>query len=229
MQLSAIIPAYNEVEHVDSWLDEVSHALRGRFDFEIVVVDDGSTDTTFNCLTELRRDTPQLKVVRHRCNFGQSARPISGVKNARTRLIDTLDGDGQSGPADILALFERTIDVADDGATVPADGNRQKHNDSWLRCFSLRVTNVVRQRLFKDDCLDIGRALKIFSGDIFLMLPHFNHLHRLLPAPVNHRSRKRGQSKYGVWNRLWIEMVDLFGVMRLQWRPCRPEWGYESE
>ncbi len=241
MQLSVIIPVYNEVDNVASLLGEVNRALRGHLDFEVVVVDDGSTDGTFNRLTELRRNTPELRVVRHRRNFGQSAGIISGVKNARAPIIATLDGDGQNDPADIPALFERAIDVGGDGAPVLVAGNRQKRNDSWLRRFSSRVANGVRQRLLKDDCRDTGCGLKVFPRDTFLMLPHFDHLHRFLPAlfkraganvvnaPVNHRPRTRGQSKYGVWNRLWVGIVDLFGVMWLQRRSCRPEWDYEPE
>lgn len=241
MQLSVIIPVYNEVDNVDSLLGEVNRALRGHLDFEVVVVDDGSTDGTFNRLTELRRNTPELRVVRHRRNFGQSAGIISGVKNARAPIIATLDGDGQNDPADIPALFERAIGVGGDGAPVLVAGNRQKRNDSWLRRFSSRVANGVRQRLLKDDCRDTGCGLKVFPRDTFLMLPHFDHLHRFLPAlfkraganvvnaPVNHRPRTRGQSKYGVRNRLWVGIVDLFGVMWLQRRPCRPEWDYEPE
>lgn len=241
MQLSVIIPVYNEVDNVASLLGEVNHVLRGRFEFEMVVVDDGSTDGTFNRLTQLRRDTPELKVVRHRRNFGQSAGVISGVKTARAPIIATLDGDGQNDPADIPALFECAIRVADAGAPVLVAGNRQKRNDSWLQRFSSRVANGARQRLLNDDCRDAGCGLKVFSRDIFLMLPHFDHPHRFLPAlfkrvganvvnaPVNHRPRTRGQSKCGVWNRLRVGIVDLFGIMWLQRRPYRPEWDYEPE
>ncbi|MEJ2346610.1 MAG: glycosyltransferase family 2 protein [Gammaproteobacteria bacterium] len=241
MQLSVVIPMYNEVDNAASLLHEVGAALRGRFAYEIVVVDDGSSDGTGERLMELKRDIAELRVVRHRRNFGQSAGIFSGIRAATAPLVATLDGDGQNNPADIPALYEEAQRQAGSGASVLVAGNRHKRNDNWLRRLSSRVANGVRQGLLQDDCMDTGCGLKVFPRQTFLELPHFDHFHRFLPAlfkraggrivnvPVGHRPRAHGQSKYGIWNRLWVGIIDLMGVRWLQRRPCRPEWEYESE
>jgi len=242
MQLSVVIPMYNEVENAALLVEEVRNALGGRLEYEVVVVDDGSKDGTTEALLELRQTVPELRVVRHRGNFGQSAGIVSGVRAARASWIATLDGDGQNDPADIPGLFEEAQrrEPETRGPLLVA-GNRRKRIDTWLRRLSSRVANGVRQGLLKDDCADTGCGLKVFQREAFLQLPLFDHVHRFMPAlfkraggqivnvPVNHRPRTLGQSKYGVWNRLWVGIVDLFGVMWLQRRPCRPEWENDPE
>ena len=233
MQLSVVIPFFNEIDNAAPLLREVHAALDGQLGYEIVAVDDGSTDGTRERLLTLHDELPTLRIVRHQGNFGQSAAIVSGVLAARSPVIATLDGDGQNDPADIPALHAEYRRMAQ-GPTLVA-GNRNKRQDSWLKRLSSRIANGVRQGLLRDDCSDTGCGLKLFPREIFLTLPHFDHLHRFLPAlfkragarinnvPVNHRPRTRGQSKYGVSNRLWVGIVDLFGVMWLQRRPCRPE------
>lgn len=230
MHLSVVIPMFNEAENVSSLLEEINEALEGRLDYEIVVVDDGSEDDTQKILTSLQAQMPRLNVVIHRNKAGQSAAIVSGVRMSRSPWIATLDGDGQNDPADIPALFENTTGV--DAAAEPLliAGYRRKRNDNQLRRLSSRVANGIRQSLLKDGCSDTGCGLKIFPRDAFMALPHFDHMHRFLPAlfrrehvtvinvPVNHRPRLGGQSKYGVWNRLWVGIVDLFGVLWLQRR-----------
>jgi dolichol-phosphate mannosyltransferase len=241
MQLSVVIPMFNEAENVGTLLQEVRSALGGRVDYEIVVVDDGSTDGTWKRLMELRSEIPELRPVRHSVNFGQSAAIASGVKAARSPWIATLDGDGQNDPADIPELWNQRDQYVASQHPLLIAGRRRKRNDTWLRRLSSRVANGVRQWLLRDDCSDTGCGLKIFERSAFLDVPRFDHMHRFLPAlfkraggtviniPVNHRPRMRGQSKYGVWNRLWVGIVDLFGVMWLQRRACRPELDHESE
>jgi len=235
MQLSVVIPVYNEVENISLLLREVATALDGRLEYEIIAVDDGSTDGSLAFLQGLHHELPTLRLVRHRRNFGQSAALVSGVRAARGPLIATLDGDGQNDPADIPALYAEYEQQARQPDPVLIAGNRARRQDRWLKRLSSRIANGVRQGLLRDDCPDTGCGLKLFSREMFLALPHFDHLHRFLPAlfkragarvvnvPVNHRPRLRGQSKYGVSNRLWVGVVDLFGVMWLQRRPCRPE------
>ncbi len=235
MQLSVVIPMYNEADNACPLLREVHAALDGRIDYEVVVVDDGSTDDTVHRLDTLRQEIPQLRVLRHRRNLGQSTAILSGVRAAAAPWIATLDGDGQNAPADIPTLFAETRSLSDALAPVIIVGRRQKRADSWLRRVSSRVANSVRQRLLSDDCPDTGCGLKVFQRDVFLALPHFDHFHRFLPAllkraggsvinvPVSHRPRLHGRSKYGVHNRLWVGIVDLLGVLWLQGRPCAPE------
>lgn len=230
MKLSIVIPMFNEAESAPYLLREIREALEGDMDYEVIVVNDGSQDTTGEVLQTLQASMPRLRVITHGNNSGQSASIISGVRAARAPWIATLDGDGQNDPADIPALFEQTSGVDPGQEPLLIAGYRRKRNDNWLRRLSSRVANAVRQFLLRDGCSDTGCGLKIFPRETFMTLPHFNHIHRFLPAlfhrahsrvinvPVNHRPRERGQSKYGVGNRLWVGIVDLFGVLWLQGR-----------
>ncbi|MEJ2308462.1 MAG: glycosyltransferase family 2 protein [Gammaproteobacteria bacterium] len=230
MQLSVVIPMLNEAENAAHLLEEIQQALEGRLDYEIVVVSDGSQDATEEILTVLQAGMPRLNVVIHSHQAGQSAAIVSGVKYAHAPWIATLDGDGQNDPADIPALFDHAMRADAAGEPLLIAGNRRKRNDNSLRRLSSRIANGIRQSLLKDGCADTGCGLKVFPREAFMALPHFDHMHRFLPAlfqrehvgvinvPVNHRPRLGGTSKYGVWNRLWVGIVDLFGVFWLQRR-----------
>ncbi len=233
MSVSVVIAAFNEAENLGYLIDEVGTALRGIDDWEVVVVDDGSSDETPRRVAELAHRERRLRWVRHRRNAGQSAALVTGVRLARHPLIATLDGDGQNDPADIPALLAAFRAEADPLLLVV--GERRRRRDSALRRLSSRVANRVRRALLDDDCPDTGCGLKVFAREAFLELPRFDHMHRFLPAlfkraggrvlnvPVNHRPRRAGESKYGVHNRLWVGLVDLLGVIWLARRPCRPQ------
>jgi len=230
--LSVVVPVHNEVDNVTTLIEEIHAALDGVVDFEAVFVDDASEDGTPRLLVELSRRFPRLRVLRHRQNSGQSTAIATGVRAARGRLVATLDGDGQNDPADIPALLSRWSQDGGDRAGQPLllAGWRSKRNDTWLRRLSSRIANGVRGRLLGDGTPDTGCGLKLFARTAFLDLPYFDHMHRFLPAlvvrhggrvvsvPVGHRARLRGQSHYGVWNRLWVGLVDLGGVMWLRRR-----------
>ncbi|HHF7345868.1 TPA: glycosyltransferase family 2 protein [Legionella feeleii] len=229
--LSIIIPVYNEVDNVEPLYEEIVATLSATdFPYEVIFVDDGSKDGTVEKLYSLSQRYSNFRVVYHKRNFGQSAAFLSGAKAARYALLVTLDGDGQNDPADIPRLVEQVQDFR----TVVL-GNRKKRDDNYLRKLSSRIGNSVRQRLLHDGCPDTGCSLKLFPREAFLALPHFNHLHRFLPAlfkragfklvnlPVNHRPRRHGVSKYGVMNRLFVGIHDLIGVRWLLKRPCAPE------
>lgn len=230
-QLSVVIPMYNEAENVEPLIQEVFDALQ-QISHEIIVVDDGSGDDTFKNLTIQQQTTPTLKIIKHQRNFGQSASLVSGIRAAEGTWIATLDGDGQNPPHDILKLLSDMGDEPDP-YTLYA-GNREKRQDSWLKKLTSRLGNGIRRLLLRDQCPDTGCSLKLFAKSTFLTLPHFAHLHRYLPAlfiraggnvvniPVSHRPRIRGKSKYGIFNRLWVGISDLFGVMWLIRRPCCP-------
>ncbi len=231
INLSIVIPVYNEVDNVENLYREIVKALPvERFHYEVIFVDDGSTDGTNECLKNLATEHVNLHALYHKRNYGQSAALLSGVKGARFSMIVTMDGDGQNDPADIPLLFEQLQD-----AKTVVLGNRKKRDDNGLRKFSSRVGNGIRRALLKDECSDTGCSLKLFPREAFLALPHFNHLHRFLPAlfkragyklvnlPVNHRPRWHGVSKYGVMNRLFVSIHDLIGVRWLLRRPCAPE------
>lgn len=232
--LSVVVPVFNEAENVLPLLAEIEAALAAsRMAFEIVYVDDGSHDDTPKLLAEAQTRFPRLRTVRLRRNCGQSTAIREGVKAARGRLIATLDGDGQNDPADIPRLLAALPQGASPLPLVA--GLRRKRRDNWLRRVSSRIANALRSRMLKDGTPDTGCSLKLFERETFLELPFFDHMHRFLPAlfrrqglevvmvDVGHRPRARGVSKYGVMNRLWVGIVDLFGVMWLQRRMTSPE------
>lgn len=224
MKLSVVIPVCNEVENVASLAREAQAALRAHQPCEIIFVDDGSTDGTATAVSAARdAGIPEIRLLRHARRCGQSAAVWSGVRAARADWIATLDGDGQNDPADIPRLLEAL--QAGDAALRLVMGNRKaSRQDSWLRKVSSRIANGVRGRLLRDGTPDTGCGIKLMHRATFLDLPRFNHMHRFLPAlflragakvisvPVRHRPRTRGTSKYGVHNRLWVGIVDLFGV-----------------
>lgn len=230
MNISVVIPVYNESENIIKLVEEVREALEGQLEYEVIVVDDCSTDDTYSCLIAHQKQDPHLKVVQHRRNQGQSAGVVSGVRAACAEWIATLDGDGQNVPADILVLWNYLQQENTSEHLKMVAGHRVQRNDSRFKLFSSKVANAIRGWLLKDGTPDTGCGLKLFSRDVFLSVPVFDHLHRFLPAmfqregwlvesqPVSHRSRQHGVSKYGLNNRLWVGIIDMFGVAWLQRR-----------
>lgn len=232
--VSVVVPALNEAENIRPLVDEILAALGQDPDLEIIYVDDGSDDESPRIFVELAAElAPRFRCVRHRSRCGQSTGVWTGVRAARNRWIATLDADGQNDPANIPAMLEKLFEAGDPTRRLVA-GWRQKRRDTWLKRISSRIANRVRAAFLKDDTPDTGCGLKVFSRELFLMLPYFNHMHRFLPAltlraggevvsvPVNHRPRTQGVSKYGFHNRLWVGIVDLFGVAWLQRRAKVP-------
>lgn len=228
VRYSVVIPCYNECDNVRSLLDEVRAACGARAGYEIVVVDDHSTDGTLDRLREAKDAMPGLlRVVAHSVNRGQSAALCSGIDAARGEWIVTLDGDGQNDPADIPKLLARVLSgpVPESGTIVC--GYRKQRRDNWVRRLSSRIANGVRAYALGDATPDTGCGLKIVGRAVFMQLPRFDHMHRFLPAlvqraggssvsvEVHHRPRLHGHSKYGIGNRLWVGITDLFGVMWL--------------
>jgi dolichol-phosphate mannosyltransferase len=234
MDLSVVIPVKNEAGNIAPLVAEIAAALDRLVDYEIVYVDDGSTDATAAEIRDLQDSNSRLRLMRHARSCGQSAAIRSGVKAARGLWIATLDGDGQNDPADIPALWR----IAQDASAVPPlliAGQRTRRQDSWSKRRASRIANAVRRRLLHDDTPDTGCGLKLFRRSLFLDLPYFDHMHRFLPAlvlreggivrsvPVNHRPRQRGVSNYGVLDRLAVGITDLLGVLWLRRRAARPQ------
>ena len=232
MELTVVIPVFNEVGSIASLLDEICGQLDDKLDYAIIVVDDGSTDSTPGVLQASRRAHSRLRILRHRRCYGQSAAIATGVQAANSPWIATLDGDGQNDPADILALY-RVMDKSP-GAGMLVTGYRKQRRDGWLKRSSSRVANAVRAAVLHDATPDSACGLKVFARDAFLALPQFDHMHRFLPAlvqrqggkvlsiEVQHRPRRRGVSKYGVHDRLWAGIIDMLGVRWLQRRTRQP-------
>ena len=229
-RLSVVVPIKNEQDNIEPLVREIVSALTDKATFEIIYVDDGSTDASQARLQALKAEFPMLRVIRHRASCGQSRAITTGVSAARYEWIATLDGDGQNDPADIPALLTKLGEPAQPENLELLAGWRARRIDTFLRRLSSKVANGVRSRLLKDNTPDTGCGLKLFARDTFLQLPNFDHVHRFLPAlvmrnggavvsvPVHHRARERGTSKYGIHNRLWVGIVDLFGVAWLQRR-----------
>jgi dolichol-phosphate mannosyltransferase len=228
-ELSVVVPVMNEAENIAPLVREIAAALTGRVRFEIVYVDDGSTDDSFDRLRALRAEFPMLRAQRHARRRGQSAAVLTGVKAARAAVIATLDGDGQNNPADIPALLDayRAHTAANTVASTQPlmlAGHRTTRRDSWIKRISSRLANRYRAGKLKDDTPDTGCGLKLFPRAVFLGFPAFDHMHRFLPAlmiraggivrsvPVSHRPRERGTSKYGTWDRLVVGLADVRGV-----------------
>jgi dolichol-phosphate mannosyltransferase len=229
-EISVVVPVCNEEENVVPLAREIATALRGRARFEAIFVDDGSDDGTAKAvLAERAAGMSELRLLKHSGRRGQSAAVWTGVQAARGPWIATLDGDGQNDPADIPSLIAARDDPANRDVLIFM-GNRVTRRDTWLRRLSSRIANGVRGGLLDDGTPDTGCGIKLLHRDTYLTLPMFDHMHRFLPAlfqragsrvvsvPVNHRPRTRGTSKYGLWNRLWVGIVDIFGVMWLKRR-----------
>jgi dolichol-phosphate mannosyltransferase len=228
LELSLVIPAYNERENFAPLLAEIGAALKGRT-YEVVVVDDGSTDGSLDTLKALQGDYPQLHIVAFEHNAGQTAAFAAGFRVARAPVVITLDADLQNDPADIPKLvdtLERT------GATAVAGYRAARRDTPWKRLQS-RIANGVRNRLNGEVIRDTGCSLKAFRTDAVRALPLFGGMHRFLPTlikmqggtvtevPVGHRPRRYGVTKYGMWNRVLRSLIDAFAVRWMQRRALR--------
>jgi dolichol-phosphate mannosyltransferase len=226
---SVVVPVCNEAENVDPLVREI-HAAMSTRDYEMIFIDDGSTDDTGAILTKLKAEFPTLRVLRHSFRSGQSAAVASGVRAARAPWIATLDGDGQNDPADIPKLIAERDSANGRGVLLFMGNRKASRKDTAFRKLQSAIANGVRSGLLGDGTPDTGCGIKLFSRDLFMELPRFDHMHRFLPAlfqrhgarvvsvPVSHRARTRGTSKYGMLNRLWVGIVDIIGVMWLRRR-----------
>ena len=229
--ISVVVPVFDEAGAAPALAQEIAAAFAGR-SFEIIFVDDASCDDTRAVLSALRAEIPQLRVLSHQRNSGQSRAIRSGILGARGAVIVTLDGDGQNDPADGPALVDTLMAAGPDLAMV--GGERVNRQDSQAKKWASRFGNGIRRRLLHDTARDTGCGLKAFRREAFLRLPYFDHVHRYLPAlmlregyrvefrPVHHRHRQTGQSKYTNVGRLLASVSDLLGVMWLQSRSRNP-------
>ena len=226
VELSIVLPVHNEEDNLEPLMQEIEQAVRPLArTFEVICVDDRSTDRSLAVLDRLCRTRPFLRVVRHRINSGESAGHATGFAHARGELVVTMDADQQNDPADIPALIAA---LAPDVAAVC--GVRRRREDDWVRRLSSRLANGYRNAVTGDRVSDAGCTFRVLRRAALGEVPVFNGMHRFLPTilryqgyrvielPVNHRPRTRGQSKYGVGNRLWRGLRDC---MAMRWYRTR--------
>ena len=222
-KISIVIPIFNELKNIQNLYDEIVSSIYESIKFEIIFVDDGSTDGSNKLLNNLY-EKKLIRLFSHNENLGQSHSILTGTKNAKYDTIVTLDGDGQNNPSDIIKLFNVYLSSKNFSLV---GGIRIKRQDNITKIISSVIANKIRSFVLKDDCLDTGCSLKIFSKRVFLNLPFFDGIHRFLPAlykgygyktcfiPVDHRLRTHGQSKYGIRNRLFKGIYDLLKVRKI--------------
>lgn len=222
VDVSIVVPVRNEQDNVAPLIAEITAALDGRWPYEIIYVNDGSTDATPARLAELMQTRANLRRIDHATSSGQSAAVRTGVRNARGTIVVTLDGDGQNNPAFLPNLISA---IQDGGGRVGlAAGQRVGRKDTGFKKAQSKIANAVRNAILKDGTRDTGCGLKAFRRDVFLSMPYFDGLHRFLPAlvrregfdiayvDVTDRPRHSGVSNYGFFDRLWIGIMDLAGV-----------------
>jgi dolichol-phosphate mannosyltransferase len=220
--VSIVVPVRNEADNIAPLIEEITAALDGRWAYEIIYVNDGSTDATAERLAAAMKQRTNLRQLRHATSTGQSAAVRSGVRRARGAIVATLDGDGQNNPAFLPDLIA-TLEKGGERVGLVA-GQRVGRKDTGFKRLQSRVANAVRSAILHDGTRDTGCGLKAFRREVFLMMPYFDGLHRFLPAlmrregfeiayvDVIDRPRHAGVSNYGFFDRLWIGILDLFGV-----------------
>ncbi len=229
--VSLVIPVFNEEENLPPLWAEIENSLsRQSRIWEVVFIDDGSTDKSLDILRDLARRHHNARYLSLEENMGQSAAFAAGFQAAKGRSIVTLDADLQNDPADIPAM----LDIFDQGYDVVA-GYRQKRRDTLAKRLASKIANSIRNALTGESVRDTGCSLKILNAEMARKLPMFKGMHRFLPTlmkfhqakvteiPVNHRYRMHGKSKYGIWDRAFSAFFDLLAVrwMQRRWRPYR--------
>ena len=218
--ISIIIPIFNEKDNIVDLLEEIYFFLSSFINFEIIVVNDASTDFSYEIL-KTKKESLLFTVISHKKRMGQSKAILSGIKESKYDSIVTIDGDGQNNPKDILKLIELYFNKEHFDLI---GGLRKKRKDNYIKILSSIIANKVRMQILGDKCSDTGCSLKIFNKKIFLSFPFFEGIHRFLPSlfegvgyktkyvEVDHRLRIRGKSKYGTWKRLYKGIIDIYKV-----------------
>ena len=233
--ISIVIPVLNEERNIINLITEIKKNLEKKIKYEIIIVDDGSSDNTYNVLLKYIKKNKKVLVFKHKKNYGQSVSLRTGIMQTSSNYIVTLDGDGQNDPRDILKLLKN---FETDKEFMMVIGNRVKRIDNFARRLASRTAFKIRKFILKDETPDTGCAIKVFKKEDFLKLPFFNHIHRFLPflfnsfkgkvisIQVNHRARINGYSKYSNFQRFLVGISDIFGVI---WLRKRSKWPINYE
>ncbi len=227
--VTLIVPVYNEQDNLPLLTQEIATALQTQArPWQVLYVDDGSTDNSLNVMKQLAEENPHVRYLAFAENCGQSAAFAAGFKEAEGDVLVTLDADLQNDPADIPAM----LDCYDKGYDMVI-GWRKNRQDTVQKKWASRFANAVRNRLSRETVRDTGCSLKVLRASMARELPMFTGMHRFLPTlmklrgatvaelPVNHRQRKHGVSKYGIWDRAFSALYDLFAVRWMQSRSFR--------
>ena len=232
-KISVVIPIYNEEGNIINLIDELIPIV-DKIGGEIIIVDDNSNDASRDLILKKKNNVNiEILLLEHAKQYGQSAGLLTGIKAAKNDLIVTLDGDGQNDPKDINSMLKVWEDN-NENSYLLVIGHRQNRQDNWSRRYASLMAKRFRKFILKDSSTDSGCGIKVFSRNLFLSLPYFDHIHRFLPALtrrhggsvishiVSHRNRSSGVSKYSNWQRFRVGLIDLYGVSWLIKRSSFP-------
>ena len=232
-KISVVIPIYNEEGNIINLIEELIPIV-DKIGGEIIIVDDNSNDASRDLILKKKNNVNiEILLLQHAKQYGQSAGLLTGIKAAKNDLIVTLDGDGQNDPKDITSMLKVWEDN-NENSYLLVIGHRQNRQDNWSRRYASLMAKRFRKFILKDSTPDSGCGIKVFSRNLFLSLPYFDHIHRFLPALtrrhggsvishiVSHRNRSSGVSKYSNWQRFRVGLIDLYGVSWLIKRSSFP-------
>ena len=232
-KISVVIPIYNEAGNIINLIDELIPIV-DKIGGEIIIVDDNSNDASRDLILKKKNNVnTEILLLQHAKQYGQSAGLLTGIQAAKNDLIVTLDGDGQNDPKDITSMLKVWEDN-NENSYLLVIGHRQNRQDNWSRRYASLMAKRFRKFILKDSTPDSGCGIKVFSRNLFLSLPYFDHIHRFLPALtrrhggsvishiVSHRNRSSGVSKYSNWQRFRVGLIDLYGVSWLIKRSSFP-------
>ncbi len=218
IELSVVIPVFNEEDSLESLHNEIVAALAD-YDYEVLYIDDGSTDKSFSVLTDIQKKSPGVRLIRFRRNFGQTAALSAGFKYAHGKVIVPLDADGQNDPADIPKLIQKL----DEGFDIVSGWRKKRQDNPITRTFPSRIANWVIGKITGVRLHDYGCTLKAYRHESLKPIRLYGEMHRFIPAlarwggekvtemPVNHRPRTTGETKYGL-NRTFKVILDLITI-----------------